>query len=203
VALVTTQPVWVALLSRVFLRERVAPRAAAGIALAVLGGGVMAGADVALGRAALLGDLLALLGAVAGALYFVTGRRVRARLSLGAYVGAVYPVAALGLLAAALADGAPLGGYRGRTWLALLLLALVPQLLGHSLLNWSLRWLSGTFVAVTILAEPVMAVLLAIPVLGERPTPIQLVGGAVLLSGVALAASAEQAAARVAAAETE
>ena len=133
----------------------------------------------------------------------MTGRRVRARLSLGAYVGAVYPVAALGLLAAALADGAPLGGYGGRTWLTLLLLALVPQLLGHSLLNWSLRWLSGTFVAVTILAEPVMAVLLAIPVLGERPTPVQLVGGAVLLSGVVLAASAEQAAARVAAAETE
>ena len=79
----------------------------------------------------------------------------------------------------------------------------MPQLLGHSLLNWSLRWISGTFVAVTILAEPVMAVLLAIPVLGERPTPAQLVGGAVLLAGVALAAAGEQAAARVAAAETD
>ncbi len=203
VALVTTQPVWVALLSRAFLREQIARRAAAGIALAVVGGGIMAGADVALGRAALLGDLLALLGAMAAALYFVAGRRVRARLSLGAYVGIVYPVAALGLLAAALAAGAPLAGYGGRTWLALFLLAAVPQLLGHSLLNWSLRWLSGTFVAVTILAEPVMAVLLAIPVLGEWPTPAQLVGGAVLLAGVALAASGEQAAARVAAAETE
>lgn len=191
VALVTTQPLWVALLSRALLRERIAPRVAAGIALAVAGGAVMAGGDVALGPRALLGDLLALAGAVAAALYFVAGRRVRARLSLGAYVGVVYPAAAAGLLALAVVAGAPLAGYGARTWLALALLALVPQLLGHSLLNWSLRWLSGTFVAVTILAEPVMSILLAIPVLGERPTATQVAGGLVLLGGVALAASGE------------
>lgn len=201
VALVTTQPVWVALLSRLLLRERIAPRVAGGIALAVAGGAAMAGGDVALGRAALAGDALALAGAVAAALYFVAGRRVRARLSLGAYVGVVYPAAALGLAALALLAGAPLSGFGARTWLALALLAAVPQLVGHSLLNWSLRWLSGTFVAVTILAEPVMSTVLAIPVLGERPTPTQVAGGLVLLAGVALAASAEPAAQAAAADE--
>ncbi|GEJ56314.1 DMT family transporter [Anaeromyxobacter diazotrophicus] len=201
VALVTTQPVWVALLSRALLGERIAPRVAGGIALAVAGGAAMAGGDLALGPRALAGDALALAGAVAAALYFVAGRRVRARLSLGAYVGVVYPAAALGLLALALAAGTPLAGYGARTWAALALLAVVPQLLGHSLLNWSLRWLSGTFVAVTILAEPVMSTVLAIPVLGERPTATQLVGGLVLLGGVVLAASGEPAAREVAADE--
>lgn len=199
VALVTTVPVWVALLSRAFLGERIAPRVVLGITLAVVGGVAMAGGGVSLGRAALLGDLLALAGALAAAVYFFLGRRVRAGLSLGAYVGVVYPVAAAGLVALALVAGAPLRGYGARTWAALALLAIVPQLIGHSLLNWSLRWLSGTFVAVTILAEPVVSILLAIPVLGERPTGIQMAGGAVLLAGVALAAWAEPASAASAA----
>jgi drug/metabolite transporter (DMT)-like permease len=191
VALVSTQPVWVALLARVLLRERVPPRGAAGIALAIAGGVAMAGGDVALGRSALVGDLLALAGALAAAVYFVTGRRVRARLSLGAYVGVVYPVAAAALVVLAAVAGTPLRGFAPRTWAALALLALVPQLVGHSLLNWSLRWLSAPFVAVAILAEPVLAILLAIPVLGERPSLVQVGGGLVLLAGVALASSAE------------
>ena len=201
VALVTTQPVWVALLSRALLRERIAPRVAGGIALAVLGGIAMAGGDVATGPRALAGDALALAGAIAAALYFVAGRRVRARLSAGAYVGVVYPVAALGLLALAIGAGTQLTGFGARTWTALALLALVPQLLGHSLLNWSLRWLSGTFVAVTIVAEPVMSIVLAIPVLGERPSSTQVVGGLLLLAGVALAASGDPAARAVVADE--
>jgi drug/metabolite transporter (DMT)-like permease len=199
VALVTTQPVWVALLVRIALGERVPPRAAAGIALAVVGGAAMAGGDLSVGRDAILGDLLALAGAVMAAVYFVLGRRVRARLSLGAYVGVVYPVAALALVVLALLTGAPLHGYDGRTWTALLLLALVPQLIGHSLLNWSLRWLSAPFVAVAILAEPVVSTLVAIPVLREWPSALQVAGGVVLLGGVALAASAEPAAASAAA----
>jgi drug/metabolite transporter (DMT)-like permease len=203
VALVTTQPVWVALLARAALGERVAPRTGAGIGLAVLGGAAMAGSDVALGARALAGDLLALAGAVAAAAYFVAGRRVRARLSLGAYVGVVYPGAAAALLAFSLAGGAPLAGYSARTWTALALLAVVPQLLGHSLLNWSLRWLSGTFVAVAILAEPVVSSALAIPVLGEWPSPLQVAGGAVLLAGVALAATGEATAAAALADEAD
>ncbi|HUK66405.1 MAG TPA: DMT family transporter [Anaeromyxobacteraceae bacterium] len=189
VALVTTQPVFVALLSRAFLGEHASLRVLSGIVLAVAGGAAMASGDVALGPHALYGDGLAVLGAVAAAVYFVLGREVRPRLSLGAYVGVVYPAAALGLLALALFTHSPLWGYDRHTWVALGLLALVPQLLGHSLLNWALRWLSGTFVALAILAEPIVSTLLAIPVLGERPRLHQLVGGAVLLAGVGLAAS--------------
>jgi drug/metabolite transporter (DMT)-like permease len=191
VALVSTQPVWVALLSRPLLGERVGRRAALGIGLAVAGALVVAGADLSAGEAALRGDALALAGALGAALYFLAGRRVRARLSLGAYVGVVYPAAALALLALAAGAGAPLAGFAGSTWAALLGLALVPQLLGHSLLNWSLRWLSAPFVAVAVLAEPVLATLLAVPVLGERPGAWQAAGGALTLAGVFLAAGEE------------
>ncbi len=192
VALVTTQPVWVALLARAFLGERVGRRAALGIALAVAGGVAVAGGDFSASPQALLGDLLALAGAIFAGAYIVAGRRARAGMSLGGYVGAVYPLAASALLFLALVAGAPLSGFPGRTWTALLLLGLVPQLLGHSLLNWALRWLSAPLVAVTILAEPVVSTLLAIPVLGEVPGPWTAVAGAATLAGVYLAATGER-----------
>jgi drug/metabolite transporter (DMT)-like permease len=192
VALVTTQPVWVVLLARTFLGERVGRRAALGIGLAVAGGVAVAGGDFSASPRALLGDLLALAGAVFAGLYIVAGRRVRARLSLGAYVGAVYPAAAAVLLLLALLGGVPLSGFDGRTWTALALLALVPQLLGHTLLNWTLRWLSAPLVAVAILAEPVVSTLLAIPVLGETPGPWTAVAGLATLAGVFLAVTEER-----------
>jgi drug/metabolite transporter (DMT)-like permease len=192
VALVTTQPVWVALLARAFLGERVGRRAAVGIGLAVAGGIAVAGGDFSASPRALLGDLLALAGAVFAAVYIVVGRHARAGLSLGGYVGAVYPLAAVALLSMALAAGSPLSGYSGRTWTALALLGLVPQLLGHSLLNWALRWLSAPLVAVSILAEPVVSTLLAIPVLGETPGPWTAAAGAATLAGVYLAATGER-----------
>lgn len=191
VALVTTQPVWAALLARAFLGERVGGRTWAGIAIAVSGGVAIAGADLGASAGALLGDALAVAGGVMAAVYLVAGRRARANLSLGAYAGAVYPAAAVALLLAAGLTGTPLGGYGTRTWVALGLLALVPQLVGHSLLNWSLRWLSAPFVAVAILGEPVIATLLAIPVLGETPRLLQAAGAALTLAGVALAATGE------------
>jgi len=189
VALVTTQPVWVALLSAAFLGERVRRRTALGIALSLLGGFLVAGADLGHSARALAGDALAVAGAIFAALYFVAGRKARASLSLGGYVGAVYPVAAAALVTAATLAGAPLGGFSRTTWLALLLLGLVPQLLGHSLLNWSLGWLPAPLVAVAILAEPVVSTLLAIPVLGELPGPGVAAGGLVTLAGVYLAAT--------------
>jgi drug/metabolite transporter (DMT)-like permease len=191
VSLVSTQPVWVALLARFVLGEPVGRRTALGIGISVAGAVTVAASDLGAGPGALRGDALALAGALSAAVYFTTGRRVRARLSLGAYVGVVYPVAALALLSLALLLGQPLTGFDGRTWLALAALALVPQLLGHSLLNWSLRWLSAPFVAVAILAEPVASTLLALALLGERPGPLLLAGGLLTLAGVGLAAAEE------------
>lgn len=191
VALVTTQPVWVALLSALVLREPVRLQGVLAILVATAGGITIAGADIALSGEALLGDALALVGAICAAVYFIVGRRIRPALSLASYVGVVYAVAAALLLLAALAMGAPLGGFSTRTWMMFLLLALVPQLLGHSALNWALRYLSAPFVSVTVLGEPVISTLLAIPFLGEWPGPVRVLGGAVTLAGVYLAVREE------------
>lgn len=191
VALVTTQPVWVALLSALWLKERPRPLTLAGMAVALAGSVVIAGTDFGTSPRALWGDALALLGAVFAAVYLVIGRRVRERVELTRYIGVVYPVAAVGLLAAAALAGAPLYGYPAQTWLFLAALALVPQLLGHSLLNWALKHTSAGLVSIAILGEPVFSTLLAVPLLGEVPGPARVVGGVVVLVGVALAVRGE------------
>ncbi len=191
VALVTTQPIWVALFSALVLREPISRQGVVAVLVATAGGITIAGADITLSGEALLGDVLALVGALCAAVYFVVGRRVRPAMSLAGYIGVVYSVAAVLLLLAAVGARAPLGGFSARTWTMLALLALVPQLLGHSALNWALRYLSAPFVSVTILGEPVISTLLAIPILGEWPGPVRLLGGAVTLAGVYLAVREE------------
>ena len=186
VALVTTQPIWVAMIAAVTLGERLSRGAAVAMLVAVAGGMVIAGADLAVTGRALLGDLLALAGAVFAALYFVAGRRVRPRLSLISYTSVVYTIAALALLATALLSGQQMSGYSPTTWLMLVLMAVVAQIFGHSALNWALRYLSAAFVSVAILGEPVVSTLLAIPILGEVPGPIRIAGGMLLLTGVVL-----------------
>lgn len=187
VALVTTQPLWVALLAWTALGEPVSRLGALAILIATAGGLVIGGADIAVSGEALIGDLLALLGALFAALYFVVGRRVRPAITLATYVAVVYSVAALVLLPAAALSGAPLTGFAPSSWLMLAAMALVSQLIGHSLLNWALRYSTASFVSVTILGEPVLSTALAIPILGEYPGPVRVAGGAVILLGVYLA----------------
>ena len=191
VALVTTQPLWAALIAAVVLHERVSRGTVLAIAVATAGGGLIGVRDFGAGREALLGDALALLGAVCAAVYFTIGRRLRSGLELGAYVGVVYPVAAIALVVAAAAARQPLGGFSAQTWTMFLLLALVPQLIGHSSLNWALRYLPAHLVTVAVLGEPVLSTLLAIPILGERPGLLRVIGGLVTLTGVYLAVREE------------
>ncbi len=191
VAIVTTQPVWVALLSALWLKERPRPLTLVGMGVALAGSVAIAGTDFGTSPRALWGDALALAGAVFAAVYLVIGRRVRERVELTRYIGVVYPVAAVGLLATAALAGVPLHGYPAKTWLFLAALALVPQLVGHSLLNWALKHTSAGLVSIAILGEPVFSTLLAVPLLGETPGPARVAGGVVVLVGVALAVRGE------------
>src|SRR5215204_4520757 len=187
VALVTTQPLWAALIAAVFLRERVSRATAVAIAVASTGGALIGLRDATVGGPALVGDALALVGAICAAVYFIIGRRLRTNIDLAGYIGVVYPAAAVVLVLAALGSGAALSGFSGQTWLMFLLLALVPQLIGHSSLNWAVRHLPAHIVTVALLGEPVLSTMLAIPLLGERPGLLRVVGGAITLVGVYLA----------------
>ncbi len=195
VVLVTTTPLWVGLLSPLVLREPLTRRLALGIVLALAGGiivglGHAGGARAAAGPAgwALLGDLMALSGAWMMAGYLMVGRRLRAGLALVPYIFLVYGMAAVLHTLAMAATGRSLFGLAPATWLWLALLALVPQLLGHSSFNWALRYLPASFVAIALLGEPVGSSALAFVLLHEVPTPLEIGGAALILSGIAVAA---------------
>lgn len=192
VALVSMTPLFVALASTVLLRERVRRAMFASVTLAVAGSIVIGASDAWGLEGALAGDLLALFGALMAAVYMIAGRALRRDLSLLAYIWPVYGVAALVLLLGCALTGQPLVGYDWRTYGLLVLLAVGPQIVGHSSANWALRYLSPTFVTVVILGESLGATALAFVLLGEQPAWTVLLGGGILLAGIALAVRAER-----------
>ncbi len=192
IVFVSTNPFFVALASFLLLRESLQRGTMIGIVIAMVGGTLIGMADLgSAGAESLQGDALALAGAVAVTGYLLIGRRLRARFSLLPYISLVYSTAAIVLLAMAWAMGTPLLDYTPKAYVLVILLATGPQLIGHSSYNWALKFLSATFITVTILAEPIAASLLAIPILGQIPDPIKIVGGALILIGIYFAARAE------------
>lgn len=192
-ALVTTNPVWVGIASWLLLRERLRPAVVAGIVLGLVGSGLILASAPAHGAAAprpLLGNTLALAGALAASAYLLIGRGLRARLSLLSYVWIAYGIAAVLLCCAASWTGALAFSPTAAALAALVALAAGPQLLGHTGVNWAVRHAPTTVVALAILGEPLGAALLAWALFGESFTALQLAGFAVLLCGIFLAARA-------------
>jgi drug/metabolite transporter (DMT)-like permease len=194
-ALVTTNPLWVGLASLLLLRERLTFAVAAGIALSFAGTVRTFAAHSSVATPApapLRGNLLALLGALSASGYLLIGRAMRKRLSLLAYVALAYCAAALFLWLAVMLTSTGMRGFSGAAWLFMLLLALGPQLIGHTTFNWSLRRMSATFVALAILGEPIGSAILAWLMFDERFSVVQSAGFGLLLAGIFLAARSEK-----------
>jgi drug/metabolite transporter (DMT)-like permease len=184
VVMVTVSPIFVAIASYLLFRERLMVRVVGGIVICLAGAFVIGFGNWRLGPEPLMGGMLALLGAMAVAGYFLIGRQLRQRISLLGYTSVVYISAALILLLATLALGHSLVGYSPETYGLLVLLAVVPQLIGHLSLVWSLRFVSATLVTVAVLGEPVGATLLAFLILGEAPLWQEILGGILIMSGI-------------------
>jgi drug/metabolite transporter (DMT)-like permease len=187
VVLVTTSPIFAAVFGRLVLKEGLGRRSVAAIGLCLLGGLAIGRGDLDLGPGMLKGDLYALGGAAAFGAYFVIGRSVRRRMAFVPYVFLAYASAAVLLVAWALAGGHRLTGFAPINYLWLFLLALGPQVFGHSSLNWALGYLPAPKVAISVLGEPVGSALLAWAIFGEVPGPGLFLGGALILCGVYLA----------------
>jgi len=187
-ALVATQPVWQGLLALIMDGRGAGPSRLAwvGIVLAVAGVAWATGVDVGVSAQAVVADILALVGAMAAALYTAFGQRARARLSTTTYTWACYGTCAVLLLAVCLIGGVSLTGYNGRTWASILAIVVGAQLLGHSMFNYALERVSATTVSVLILLEVPGAALLAWAWLGQTPRAESLPGLAVLVAGVAV-----------------
>jgi drug/metabolite transporter (DMT)-like permease len=189
--LVQTMPIWVALAGPI-TGERTSRRGWIGVLVALSGAVVIASASDATGGAdPVLGDVLALTGALFAAVYVMIGRRVRPHLSLVSYTASVYAIAALLLAAAMLATGTAFFGYPSEAWLLFAAMTAGPQFLGHTVFNFLLGELRASVVSVALLAEPIGATLLAFVVFGEQPGLQVVVGGAIVLAGVAVTVMAE------------
>lgn len=193
-ALVTTNLLWVGLVSFFVFRERLHPLMLAGLVISLAGSALIFWSDSqqgAAGRYPLLGNVLAIVGSWCFSGYLLIGRKLRAGLSLTVYVWLAYGVSAVVLVSVCLLGGVPLSGYSAPALLVTLGMALGPQLLGHTSYNWSLKYVSPTFVAVVTLGEPVGSALMAWVLFGERFALWQAIGFVLLLGGIYLAAIGE------------
>lgn len=199
VTLVATVPLWMALLSWWFLGLAPSLTTLLGVLIAIAGGATIAfgdaGAETA--SAPLLGDALALIGALSVTGYLMLGRVAqRAGSSLNAYAGVAYAVAALVLLPLPAILGMPYLSYTTETFTWIALLAFVPQLIGHTGINFAMKHLDPTLVSTTLLLEPVGAAVLALALFGEVPSAVTAVGAAVLLIGLGMTVRSRESGAR-------
>ena len=187
VVLVATSPIWVALGSFIFLREKPRPLLLIGILLAIGGSCIISGSDFSLDPQRMNGNILAVLGAVFVAIYLLIGRRLRAGLDTFPYVAVVYGSAALFTLIVVFVTNTPLWGFDAKTYALLLAVVVFPQIIGHTSFNWALKYFSAAIVAVVTLGEPIGASILAWIILGEKISLLQFLGGIVALAGLFLA----------------
>ncbi len=193
--IVTTVPVWVVLLVWVTQGQRPSALTGVGIAVAIGGGALVALGDVeglGAGSNPLLGNLLALAAAVTYSGHLLLGQAVQARgLGIWRWTTVVAAVGALSIAPLVVATAPGEGPFPLRFWAAVVALCVVSQIVGHSSLTWSTRWISPTLVSVAILLEPVLASAGAAALYDEVPGGLVLLGAAVLVAGVGLTTWAE------------
>jgi len=190
---VSTSPIFVGILSWILLREKLSRMLIIGLAITVIGGALIGFADsqgmpsTASAPDPLKGNVLAIAGAIAVAVYLLIGRSIRSKLSLIPYIFVCYSAAAITLLVAVLVTGQNFFGYTTTAYVGIIFLAIFPQLIGHSSFNWALRYLSATYVSITVLGEPIGSTILAFFIFKQQPPELTLVGGGLILIGILIA----------------
>jgi len=186
VVLVTLQPLFSFAGTYLFFKEKISLHAITSAIIAIIGSIVISWGDFKVSGMALFGDFLALLACAMVTAYLLFGQHVRKKHSLTAYTFIVYGISSITLFFYCIMLKYPLSGYPSSDWVYFLLLAIIPTLLGHSLFNWSLKWISTNVISVSILFEPVGAIILAYILLGEFVMLTQVIGGIIILIGILL-----------------
>jgi len=206
VVLVSTGPIWVALFSFICMKESISRSLVLGMLIALAGGFLIAMSEACKWQGVIVcpssstffqtksvfGDILAFLGAVMVSGYLLIGRQLRTRIPLIPYIFIVYCIAAVVLIILMLSAGQSPFGYSFETYIWLILLALIPQIIGHSTYNWSLRFLPASTVAVATLGEPIGATILAYFLLNETPSGIKIAGAIIILAGIYITISKQR-----------
>lgn len=186
VVLVTLQPIFAFIGTYFFFGERFSVAAIISMFITLIGSIIIGWGDFQISGLALLGDVLALLGAVTVTAYFLLGQRLRRSLSLIAYTFIVYSISAIALLIYNIVLQNNFIGYSLDHWGWFIALALIPTFLGHTLFNWALKWLSTSTISMAIVFEPIGATALAYFILNELVTPSQWLGGTIVIFGLFL-----------------
>ena len=184
--LVTLQPIFAFIGTYVFFKERVAFQSIVAVIVAISGSLLISWGDFRVSGAALYGDILALIACAFITGYLLFGQDVRKRLSLMTYTMVVYSVSTITLFFYVLFTGQSFGPYETVDWFWFLMLAIVPNLLGHTLFNWSLKWVSTNAISIAILLEPIGATILAFFIFSESLILSQVIGGIIVILGIAL-----------------
>ncbi len=207
VVIVTTAPLWVAVFSPLFLKEKITRWIVLGLLISLVGSVIVGINGVcqidggnfqcqqlfSLAKDKMFaGNILAFLGALLSAGYLMVGRRVRNSLSLISYTFVVYSIAAVVLILMVIFTGQRITGLSSDTYLFIIALALIPQLIGHSSFNWALKYLSATLVSIALLGEPIGTIILAFIFLKESPTILEIVGGGLILTGIFVASRSQR-----------
>jgi len=192
-ALVTTNPLWVGIAAWVLFGEKLNRWRIVGMIMTILGSLAIALSDqqTQQGTNPLLGNTLAIIGAICGSAYFLVGRGLRNQLPLLHYIWMTYGSAAIVLLIAAISAGHTKFAYPNEVWLVLIGLAVGPQLIGHTTINFAMRHFSAILVTIAILGEPVGSAIMAFVLFDKVMAPLQLVGFVGLLIGIAITAIGE------------
>lgn len=197
VVLVTLTPVWLALWSLVALRRPPGARLWAAILLAVGGSAIMAWGSMKLGLDSLLGDALALAGGLFFAAFFLVAENIRRSVGVMVFVVLVYAGAALLLWVPVLGLGLPVSGFSGETYFALVAIAVISQVIGHSGFNWAVRVISPMVLALALLAEPILSAALGWIYFREGFGVETVLGGVLILGAIYLGMRAESGSAKV------
>lgn len=181
--IVCTEVVWVCLGFCLFLKGKLSWKVIAAIGVTLFGSVLIAFSDSGSGGQ-LYGDILALLAAIAVAVYTLIGRVVREKLSTTVYTYMVYTACAAVLVITCISQGSSLFAYGWSAVIVGLLLAVFSTILGHSIFSWCLKYFSPAFVSASKLCEPVVAAIMAGFLFGELPGWLQVLGGVLILGGV-------------------
>ncbi|MFS0863752.1 DMT family transporter [Fredinandcohnia sp. 179-A 10B2 NHS] len=182
--LVALQPVFAFIGTYFVFKEKIGLGAILSTILALAGSLIISWGDFQISGMALFGDLLAIVSCIMVTVYLLFGQTVRKRLSLITYTFVVYSISAITLFLYVVLLHYPLVSYPSSDWMYFLLLAIVPTLLGHTLFNWSLKWVSTSTISVSILFEPVGAAILAYFILAEKVMLTQIIGGVIIVTGI-------------------
>jgi len=186
VIFVALQPIFTILLEYLFAREDLREGAVIGIIMAVIGSSIISIGDFFQMQDYLFGNLLALSAAFFAASYLFIGRGVRKKIAYFPYLYILYSYAAFFLGLGVIIFDIPFTGQGINNYLIFLGLALGPTLIGHSILNYSVRYLPTSVVSLSILGEPILTTFLAWLLLSEKVMLTTMIGGVFILGGIYL-----------------